>query len=596
MMSRCPFISRVSVQFIAKAGQSLNYYAQNCPVIKGFANSVVKTFERTYSSTNGSNFVGNPSFEIEGKVHSKCQRKQKYGAEKNIFMCPYSQSLLITNSSFDVQEDVFQDCVENLEDDGYESYEDALSDVSSLPVLDELKDAVTYEKEEAPSSVNPSTDGTTFDYDKLMVEKLELKHVDHSYRIFKKMNRRADRFPMAENHSNEKELVTNWCSNDYLGMSRHPKVISAARETMEMYGVGAGGTRNICGTSSLHHSLEFELADLHRMEAALLFTSCFVANDSTLSLLAKVFPNCEVYSDAGNHASMIQGIRHSGAKKFIFRHNDPQDLERLLSKSDKSVPKIVAFESVHSMDGAVCPLEELCDVAKQHGAITFVDEVHAVGLYGPRGGGISDRDGLHHKVDIVSGTLGKAFGSVGGYIASTSTLVDFVRQYAAGFIFTTALPPMNLASAIASIRLLKGEEGGVLREKQQRNVAHMKCLLTQANIPYEDCPSHIIPIKVGDPKKCTLLSEYLLSKCNIYVQAINYPTVARGDEMLRVAVTPQHDQLMMRKLVNSLEKAWNELGMSKREEVGESREICNYCRSYYQQVGVCGRRQCAVGY
>jgi len=585
----------------------LNYYAQNCPVIKRFADSLLMqnsaNSKRPYSSSSGNSFIGNHLLSLEGNVHVECQRKETYGAEKNFKKCPYlnEKSLLFPNTSIDVHEDIFEDCVDDMEDNGYESFEDALSDVSSISVLDELKAGVTYENDthELPCSVNPSTDGTTFDYDKLMEEKIMLKHEDHSYRVFKKMNRRADRFPLAENHSNEKELVTNWCSNDYLGMSRHPQVISAARETMEMYGVGAGGTRNICGTSSLHHSLEFELADLHRQQAALLFTSCFVANDSTLSLLAKVFPDCEVYSDSGNHASMIQGIRHSGAKKFIFRHNDPLDLERLLSKSDKSVPKIVAFESVHSMDGAVCPLEELCDVAKKYGAITFVDEVHAVGLYGPRGGGISDRDQLHHKVDIVSGTLGKAFGSVGGYIASTATLVDFVKQYAAGFIFTTALPPMNLASAIASIRLLKSGEGQQLRDRQQQNVAHMKCLLSSANIPYEDCPSHIIPIKVGDPKKCTLLSEHLLSKYNIYVQAINYPTVARGDEMLRIAVTPQHDQLMMRKLVNSLEQAWKELGLRNSEIEGvASHEICNYCRSFlhFQSVGLCGRQQCTVSY
>lgn len=585
----------------------MNYYAQNCPVIKRFADSLLMqnsaNSKRPYSSSSGNSFIGNHLLSLEGNVHVECQRKETYGAEKNFKKCPYlnEKSLLFPNTSIDVHEDIFEDCVDDMEDNGYESFEDALSDVSSISVLDELKAGVTYENDthELPCSVNPSTDGTTFDYDKLMEEKIMLKHEDHSYRVFKKMNRRADRFPLAENHSNEKELVTNWCSNDYLGMSRHPQVISAARETMEMYGVGAGGTRNICGTSSLHHSLEFELADLHRQQAALLFTSCFVANDSTLSLLAKVFPDCEVYSDSGNHASMIQGIRHSGAKKFIFRHNDPLDLERLLSKSDKSVPKIVAFESVHSMDGAVCPLEELCDVAKKYGAITFVDEVHAVGLYGPRGGGISDRDQLHHKVDIVSGTLGKAFGSVGGYIASTATLVDFVKQYAAGFIFTTALPPMNLASAIASIRLLKSGEGQQLRDRQQQNVAHMKCLLSSANIPYEDCPSHIIPIKVGDPKKCTLLSEHLLSKYNIYVQAINYPTVARGDEMLRIAVTPQHDQLMMRKLVNSLEQAWKELGLRNSEIEGvASHEICNYCRSFlhFQSVGLCGRQQCTVSY
>ncbi|MGH0182557.1 UNVERIFIED_CONTAM: hypothetical protein FKN15_010021 [Acipenser sinensis] len=317
------------------------------------------------------------------------------------------------------------------------------------------------------------------------------------------------------------------------------------RETLRQHGAGAGGTRNISGTSKFHVELEHELADLHGKDAALLFSSCFVANDSTLFTLAKMLPGCEIYSDAGNHASMIQGIRNSGATKFIFRHNDVNHLRELLEKSDPSTPKIVAFETVHSMDGAVCPLEEMCDVAHEFGGITFVDEVHAVGLYGARGGGIGDRDRIMDKMDIISGTLGKAFGCVGGYIASTATLVDTVRSYAAGFIFTTSLPPMLLAGAKESIQTLKSEEGRALRRKHQRNVKLMRQMLMDAGLPVVHCPSHIIPIRVSDAAKNTEVSDLLMSRYNIYVQAINYPTVARGEELLRIAPTPHHTPQMM---------------------------------------------------
>lgn len=590
MMSRCPFLTKVSSQFICKAGKSLVIYAQSCPVVTKYA-TFLQQAKRSASSFSGFD---------DGSINSGkgCQRKTmatdetKTGKSENVesaIKCPFlrggNSSPVFMKASLDVQEDIFEDCIE--EEDTFDSFEDAQSDFCSDGVLEELQRNAAEGKAETIThkSVNPTVDGA-FDYDGLMNEKISAKLNDHSYRVFKKVNRRADKFPMAEDHSSgTNSMVMNWCSNDYLGMSRHPKVISAVRETMERYGVGAGGTRNICGTSSLHESLEIELADLHEKEASLLFSSCFVANDSTLSLLAKMLPGCEIYSDAGNHASMIQGIRHSGASKFIFRHNDPHHLEQILRKSDVSKPKIVAFETVHSMDGAVCPLEELCDVAHKYGAITFVDEVHAVGLYGNRGGGIGDRDGLMDKIDIVSGTLGKAFGNVGGYIASTSSLIDTVRSYAPGFIFTTALPPMNLAGAIAAVCLLKSDEGRSLRNLHQRNVAQMRCMLSAANLPVVECPSHIIPIKVGDPSKNSKLCDLLLSKYNIYVQAINYPTVAKGEEMLRIATTPGHNPLMMKKFVDSLQRAWREIGLPVPEK--KKNEICHYCQINYKSVGIC---------
>jgi len=497
-----------------------------------------------------------------------------------------STNSVFKRASKDIQEDVFEDCVEEQFDNSNgENFVDAKAEFHKThnTILKELQVRAAEGRAETVThvSVNPQVDNA-FDYDGLMEEKIADKVKDHSYRVFKKVNRRADKFPLAEDHSSgsaNPELIMNWCSNDYLGMSRHPKVIGATRECMERYGVGAGGTRNICGTSSLHEELEHELADLHEKEAGLLFSSCFVANDATLSLLGQILPGCEIYSDAGNHASMIQGIRHSGAPKFIFRHNDPQHLEELLSQSDVNRPKIVAFETVHSMDGSICPLEELCDVAHKYGALTFVDEVHAVGLYGKRGGGIADRDGLMDKIDIVSGTLGKAFGNVGGYIASTASLADTVRSYAAGFIFTTSLPPMNLAGAIAAICLLKSDEGRLLRDRHQRNVAHMRCLLRSANLPTIDCPSHIIPIKVGDPQKITNLCDILLNRYNIYVQAINYPTVPKGEEMLRVVATPSHSSNMMRTFVNGLQTAWKEVGLEQPMSSEEPLVVCDYCRT-----------------
>ncbi|XP_010730699.2 5-aminolevulinate synthase, erythroid-specific, mitochondrial isoform X2 [Larimichthys crocea] len=419
--------------------------------------------------------------------------------------------------------------------------------------------------------------GPSYDYDRFFIEKIAEKKKDHTYRVFKTVNRSAEIFPFAEDYSingREASQVSVWCSNDYLGMSRHPRVLSAIRDALERHGAGAGGTRNISGTSNYHVSLEKELAHLHQKDAALVFSSCFVANDSTLFTLARMLPGCEIYSDAGNHASMIQGIRNSRAKRFIFRHNDSRHLEELLKKSDPKTPKIVAFETVHSMDGAICPLEELCDVAHRYGALTFVDEVHAVGLYGAHGAGVGERDNVMHKIDIVSGTLGKAFGCVGGYIASSAALVDTVRSYAAGFIFTTALPPMVLSGALESVRVLKSPEGQKLRRDHQRNVKHMRQLLMDKGLPVVNCPSHIIPIHVGNAELNTKMCDTLLERHNIYVQAINYPTVPRGEELLRLAPSPHHKPPMMEYFVDKLVEVWKEAGLPLNNSASAS---CTFC-------------------
>lgn len=402
-----------------------------------------------------------------------------------------------------------------------------------------------------------------FDYDQFFMGEIEKKKKDDTYRIFKKVNRLAETFPHAKDFSynTQGKNITVWCSNDYLGMSRHPEVLKTARETIEKHGVGAGGTRNISGTSSFHESLEARLAEIHQKEAALLFTSCYVANDTTLFTLARQLPGCLIFSDAGNHASMIQGIRNSGAKKFIFRHNDVEHLEQLLQEADPDAPKIVAFETVHSMTGDVCPLEELCDVAHKYGALTFVDEVHAVGLYGHSGAGIGDRDNIMHKMDIISGTLGKAYGAIGGYIAGTEALVDNIRSYGSGFIFTTSLPPVTVNSAITSVGILASGEGRELRRQHQSVVHTLRNKLVSAGLPVVYAPSHIIPVHVGDPAKCTAISNEMLSKYGMYVQSINYPTVERGKERLRIAPTPQHNEEMMDKFTDALVKVWRNNGM-----------------------------------
>lgn len=428
---------------------------------------------------------------------------------------------------------------------------------ASLAVEEDVID-LTATKEE-------NKEEARFPYQEFFHEQIMKKKKDHSYRVFKKVNRLAEQFPAAMEYSWGEKPITVWCSNDYLGMSRHPAVTNSVREALDKFGAGAGGTRNISGNSMGHEMLEKRLAALHQKEAGLLFTSCFVANDSTLYTLAKLLPGCHIFSDAGNHASMIQGIRNSGAPKHIFRHNDVKHLEELLSKVDRSVPKIVAFETVHSMTGDICPLEQLCDVAHKYGALTFIDEVHAVGLYGYSGAGIGERDWVLDKMDIISGTLGKAFGNVGGYIVGSSKLIDMIRSYAAGFIFTTSLPPTVLYGALTSVEILASDEGRSLRATHQRNVAYMKSILNAAGLPLENSPSHIIPLKIGDPLLCSQIADALIREKGHYIQAINYPTVPKGEEKLRLAPTPKHTKAMMDQFVRDTLDVFHNLNIPKVE-------------------------------
>jgi len=398
------------------------------------------------------------------------------------------------------------------------------------------------------------------DFDQFFTAQLAQLKADGNYRVFAELERRRGEFPRADCYKNgDVREITVWCSNDYLGMGQHPDVVAAMTEAVAQCGAGAGGTRNISGTNHHHLLLEAELADLHGKQAALLFTSGYVSNWSSLTTLGSKIPGAVILSDAGNHASMIEGIRHSRADKVLWAHNDWRDLDRKL-KAVGDRPKIVAFESVYSMDGDVCPMREIVEVAEAHGALTYLDEVHAVGMYGPRGGGISEREGLADRISLIEGTLGKAFGVVGGYITGSAALCDFIRSFASGFIFTTALPPAIAAAAAASIRYLK--QSDVERLAQRDRVAKLRKRLDAIGIPTMANESHIIPVMIGDPVKCRQISDILMDDWGIYVQPINYPTVAKGTERLRITPSPFHSDADIDLLVHALGSLWQRCALS----------------------------------
>ncbi|WOE74545.1 5-aminolevulinate synthase [Alterisphingorhabdus coralli] len=402
------------------------------------------------------------------------------------------------------------------------------------------------------------------DYESYFGDELQAVRDEGRYRIFAEIERKAGSFPHATRYVEDGTTeVTVWCSNDYLGMGQHPKVTQAMHDVIDQCGAGAGGTRNISGTNHHHVLLENELADLHGKEDALLFTSGYVSNWAALGTLAARIPGCVVLSDALNHASMIEGIRHSRAECMIWEHNSPEDLDRKLATLDPDRPKLVAFESVYSMDGDIAPISEILDVCEKHNAMSYIDEVHAVGLYGPRGGGVAEREGLMDRITVIEGTLGKAFGVMGGYIAASRNLCDYVRTFASGFIFTTALPPAIAAGACASIRHLK--DSNAERERHQERVQKVRGALDRMGIPHLDNPSHIIPVMVGDAHKCKFISDWLMDNHGIYVQPINYPTVPRGTERLRITPSPVHSDGDIDRLLNALSDIWSRCELARRD-------------------------------
>ncbi|TVV72522.1 5-aminolevulinate synthase [Sphingomonas solaris] len=399
------------------------------------------------------------------------------------------------------------------------------------------------------------------DYQRVFAQAIDRLHAEGRYRVFIDILRNKGAFPNARcfaGHNGPKP-ITVWCSNDYLAMGQHPDVIAAMEEALHDVGAGSGGTRNIGGNTHYHIDLETELADLHGKEGALLFTSGYVSNDATLTTLGKVLPGCIIFSDELNHASMIAGIRNSGCEKQVFRHNDVEHLEELLAAADPDVPKLIAFESVYSMDGDISPIHAICDLADKYEALTYLDEVHAVGMYGPRGGGIADRDGAAHRLTIIEGTLAKAIGVMGGYIAADRTIIDVIRSYAPGFIFTTSLSPVLVAGALARVRHLKASSAE--RDGQQASAAMLKMLFADAGLPVMSSTTHIVPLMVGDPVKAKKISDILLAEYGVYVQPINYPTVPRGTERLRFTPGPSHTEAMMRELTQALVEIWDRMEM-----------------------------------
>ncbi len=407
------------------------------------------------------------------------------------------------------------------------------------------------------------------DFEAALDASLQRLHDEGRYRTFIDIERHQGQFPHAvwAKPDGSRKNITVWCGNDYLGMGQNPQVLAAMHEALDATGAGSGGTRNISGTTVYHKRLEAELADLHGKDGALVFTSAYIANDATLSTLRAIFPGLIIYSDALNHASMIEGVRRGGGEKRIFRHNDVAHLRALLAADDPKAPKLIAFESIYSMDGDFGPIAAICDLAEEFGALTYIDEVHAVGMYGPRGAGVAERDGQMHRIDIINGTLAKAYGVFGGYIAASAKMVDAVRSYAPGFIFTTSLPPAVAAGAAASVRFLKGDAGRVLRAQHQTTAGILKLRLKGMGLPIIDHGSHIVPVHVGNPVHCKMLSDMLLENHGIYVQPINFPTVPRGTERLRFTPSPVHGPRDIEALVHAMDALWSHCALNRAEVV-----------------------------
>ncbi|CAM4810822.1 unnamed protein product [Rotaria magnacalcarata] len=539
---KCPFLSQLTLQQVrASAPHILNAGVESCPIFSQFARKI--STSNVHDTGNLSSSMTRPlSLDEIKAVHGKMleHKHHQYSLSNIKPVIPNLNTSLKTNKSNLYGEITISTECEDLSCPFLKSTPIAFRRVNMD--LDTIEVNRPYAHPIASAKVDTKN---PFEYDPFFDAKIEAKKLDNSYRVFKRVQRKSGCFPKAEelnmlNDDSDSRTITVWCSNDYLGLGQHPKLKKAVIDAVTIHGSGSGGTRNISGTSPLHEKLEHQLARLHQKESALVFTSCYVANDTTLFTLAKALPKCHILSDSGNHASMIQ---------------------ELLKKIPRHTPKIVAFETVHSMDGSICDLEAMLDVAHAYGSITFIDEVHAVGLYGDNGAGIGERDHVLHKMDIISGTLGKAFGSIGGYIAGSAKMTDFIRSYGSGFIFTTSMPPTVLASSLAAIEISMSDEGRALRRKQQENVRELRSKLIDAGLPVIISPSHIIPIHVGNAALATLLCNHLIDRYAIYIQSINYPTVERGTERLRIAATPYHTSEMIDQLVDALTHVWKDVGL-----------------------------------
>lgn len=585
MLLKCRFLSQFSVSQLTKNAAVISKASEQCPFMK-HAYRTLATTTPPVTANSSAHAAAQSTAEESASVPppqpaNTCQAEQENVQQikcTNTINCPF-----FNKSNFDLNKLIVEKKTDN--SDEISHHHSMQMNVSQAELKDELKlehggslkrhasrashahqeSAKRHHAERHHSVANVQSyldENNLFSYDKFFGQKIADKKKDGSYRYFKKVLRKAEKFPFIQEHTqNGPRDVTIWCSNDYLGLGRHPYVQSRICEAVMKYGAGSGGTRNISGSTPLHDQLELELAQLHQKEAALLFTSCYVANDTTLFTMAKMLPNCHILSDAGNHASMIQGIRNSAIPKTIFRHNDYRHLEEILQRLPASIPKIVAFESVHSMDGSICDMERMCDVTHKYGGIAYVDEVHAVGLYGENGGGVGERDNMLHKMDIITGTLGKAFGNIGGYIAGSSHFVDTMRSYGAGFIFTTSLPPSVAAGTLASLEISRSDEGRQLRATHQRKAAQVKRMLMDAGLPVMNNPSHIVPVMVGNVKQAGEICDRLMSDYGIYIQSINYPTVARGEERLRIVPNPHHTEEMINYLVDSVVEVWQKVGL-----------------------------------